>query len=155
MSDLARVGIILGSKSDEALLEPMTDVLDRLGVVWESRVASAHRDPALVADFAGNAEERGLRVIIAVAGLSAALPGVVAAHTLLPVIGVPVQGGALQGVDALLSMVQMPRGVPVATVAIGRTGAVNAALLAGRILAVKDKEVRDRLLAVMEEWKQS
>ncbi|MDP6418209.1 MAG: 5-(carboxyamino)imidazole ribonucleotide mutase [Candidatus Krumholzibacteria bacterium] len=155
MSEKARVGIVLGSKSDEALLEPMTDVLDRLGVVWESRVASAHRDPALVADFAGSAEERGLRAIIAVAGLSAALPGVVAAHTLLPVIGVPVQGGALQGVDALLSMAQMPRGVPVATVAIGKTGAVNAALLAGRILAVDDREVRDRLLAIMEEWKQS
>ncbi len=151
----AQVGIILGSKSDDNLLGPCTEVLDRMGISWESIVASAHRNPARVGEWTGGARERGLKVIIAMAGLSAALPGVVAAHTTLPVIGVPVQGGALQGVDALLSMVQMPRGIPVATVAIGKGGAVNAALLAAQIIGIEDKEVLGHIERYREEWKQS
>ncbi|MBC8365926.1 5-(carboxyamino)imidazole ribonucleotide mutase [bacterium] len=151
----AQVGIILGSKSDDALLDPCTEVLDRMGISWETLVASAHRNPGRVGEWAGSARERGLKVIIAMAGLSAALPGVVAAHTTLPVIGVPVQGGALQGVDALLSMVQMPRGIPVATVAIGKGGAVNAALLSAQILSIEDKDVLGHIERYREEWKQS
>jgi phosphoribosylaminoimidazole carboxylase PurE protein len=151
----ALVGIILGSKSDDALLGPCTEVLDRMGISWETIVASAHRNPGRVGEWSGGARERGLKVIIAMAGLSAALPGVVAAHTTLPVIGVPVQGGALQGVDALLSMVQMPRGIPVATVAIGKGGAVNAALLAAQILSIEDKDVLAHIERYREEWKQS
>ena len=151
----AKVGIILGSKSDEGLVGPATEILDRMGIPWESLVASAHRNPERVRDWTVSARDRGLRVIIAMAGLSAALPGVVAAHTTLPVIGVPVQGGALQGVDALLSMVQMPRGIPVATVAIGKGGAVNAALLAAQILSLEDKDVLDQLILYREEWEKS
>jgi len=150
----AKVGIILGSKSDKDLLEHCGDTLDRLQVPWESLVASAHRNPAVVAEWASTARERGLKVIIAMAGLSAALPGVAAAHTTLPVIGVPAQAGALQGVDALLSMVQMPRGIPVATVAIGKGGAVNAALLAAQILSIEDREVLDNIERYREEWEQ-
>ena len=155
MSETPRVGIVMGSRSDEGLLAPCVEILDRMGIAWESLVASAHRHPERVRDFAGGARDRGLRVIIAMAGLSAALPGVVAAHTTLPVIGVPVQGGALQGVDALLSMVQMPRGIPVATVAIGKGGAVNAALLAAQILSLEDRDVLDQLVRYREEWEQS
>lgn len=155
MSRTARVGIVLGSKSDDGLLAPCTEILERMGIAYESLVASAHRNPERVRDFAGGARDRGLRVIIAMAGLSAALPGVVAAHTTLPVIGVPVQGGALQGVDALLSMVQMPRGIPVATVAIGKGGAVNAALLAAQILSLEDKDVLEQLVRYREEWEKS
>ncbi len=150
-----KIGIILGSLSDNDLLSPCTDMLDRMGVEWESIVASAHRNPGRVGEWAGGARERGLKVIIAMAGLSAALPGVVAAHTTLPVIGVPVQAGALQGVDALLSMVQMPRGIPVATVAIGKGGAVNAALLAAQILSLEDKDVLGKIEHYREEWKQT
>jgi len=150
----ARVGIILGSKSDEELLTHCAGTLDALGLGWESKIASAHRNPATVAKWASGARDRGLKVIIAMAGLSAALPGVVAAHTTLPVIGVPVQAGALQGVDALLSMVQMPRGIPVATVAIGKGGAVNAALLAAQILSIEDREVLAKIDSYREEWKQ-
>lgn len=150
-----RVGIVLGSRSDEALLAPCTDVLDRLGVPWESLVASAHRNPARVAEYAGGARARGLKAIIAVAGLAAALPGAIAAHTTLPVIGVPVPAGALNGMDALLAMAQMPRGVPVATMAIGKGGAANAALLAASILAVEDEALHARLETYREEWSQS
>jgi phosphoribosylaminoimidazole carboxylase PurE protein len=149
-----RIGIILGSISDKDLLNPCTDMLDRMGIEWESTVASAHRNPGQVEEWAGSARARGLKVIIAMAGLSAALPGVVAAHTTLPVIGVPVQAGALQGVDALLSMVQMPRGIPVATVAIGKGGAVNAALLTAQILSLEDEEVLGKIERYREEWKQ-
>jgi len=149
-----KVGIILGSRGDSDLLDPCTDTLDRLGLSWESVIASAHRDPDRVGEWARGARARGLEAIIAMAGLSAALPGVVAAHTTLPVIGVPVQGGALRGVDALLSMAQMPRGVPVATVAIGKGGAVNAALLAARIISLEDKEVLGNLERYREDWKQ-
>ncbi len=151
----AKVGIILGSRSDEELLGHCSDTLSGLGVAHESLVASAHRTPERVREFAEDARGRGLKVIIAMAGLSAALPGVVAAHTTLPVIGVPVQAGPLAGVDAMLSMVQMPRGIPVATVAIGKSGAVNAALLAAAILGLEDESLAGKLETFREEWSQS
>lgn len=153
--EVARVGIILGSSSDKDLLEPCVEALARLGIAYESLIASAHRTPERVAEFASQARQRGLRVIIAMAGLSAALPGVVAAHTTLPVIGVPVQAGPLAGVDAMLAMVQMPRGIPVATVAIGKSGAVNAALLAASILGLEDESLARKLEKMREEWSQS
>jgi len=132
--DAPRVGIIMGSASDKPALEPAETELQERGISFEVRVLSAHRDPAAVADYAKNAHMRGLRVIIAAAGMSAALPGVVAAHTDLPVIGVPIKAKntVADGLDALLSVVQMPPGVPVACVAIN--GARNAAVLAARIL---------------------
>lgn len=148
----AKVGIILGSASDVNLLAPCEQTLTGLGIAHESLVASAHRNPERVAEWARTARERGLKAIVAVAGLSAALPGVVAAHTTLPVIGVPVPAGALNGMDALLSMVQMPRGIPVATVAIGKGGAVNAALLAAAILGVEDEGVAAKLADYRKEW---
>ena len=152
MKAIARVGIILGSASDKELLEHCVATLEQLGIASEQLVASAHRNPDQVARWAQEARGRGLKVLIAIAGLSAALPGVVAAHTTLPVIGVPVAAGPLAGIDALLSMVQMPRGVPVATVAIGKGGAVNAALLAGAILGIEDVAVSAKLSSYREEW---
>jgi phosphoribosylaminoimidazole carboxylase PurE protein len=145
----AVVGIVMGSESDRETMSGAEKVLDRFGVAYEIEVMSAHRSPRRVARYAAEAEERGLRVVIAGAGLSAALPGVVAAHTTLPVIGVPLLADALGGADALFSCVQMPPGVPVATVAIG--GAKNAALLAVQILALADDTMRDRLHALKEE----
>jgi 5-(carboxyamino)imidazole ribonucleotide mutase len=139
------VGIVMGSKSDWETLRAAAEVLEEFGVPHESRVASAHRSPELVADYARSAEERGLEVIIAAAGLAAHLPGVVASMTLLPVLGVPIQGKALGGLDAILSMVQMPGGVPVGTLAVGSHGAKNAALLAVRILANSRPELREKL----------
>lgn len=140
----ARVGIVLGSPSDIEVARKATEVLERLGVAHELAVASAHRTPERLRRFIAACEEAGCEVFIAVAGMAAALPGVVAAETVRPVIGVPVQGKALEGLDALLSIVQMPPGVPVATVAVG--GGANAALLAAQILAVKHPGVRERLL---------
>ena len=131
--DAPRVGIVMGSKSDMPVMEKAQGELDERGIRSEIRVMSAHRDPDTVADYAKNAKLRGLRVIIAGAGMSAALPGVAAAHTDLPVIGVPILGKSLGGLDALLSAVQMPPGVPVACVAID--GAKNAGLLAARIIS--------------------
>ena len=146
------VGIVLGSASDEDHFTPCAETLDSLGVPYEKLVASAHRTPDRVVRFAAGARERGIKVIIAMAGLSAALPGVLAAHTTLPVIGVPVHAGPLAGMDALLAMVQMPRGIPVATVAIGKGGAVNAALLAVSILSVEDSSLARNLESYREEW---
>ena len=154
MSDIL-VGIILGSASDAPLLEPCRQVLDRLGIGHESLVASAHRTPDKVAAYARDARARGLKVLIAMAGLSAALPGALAAHCTLPVIGVPVVAGPLSGLDALLAMAQMPRGVPVATVAIGAGGAANAALLAAAILSLSDDSLARKLEIYREEWSQS
>lgn len=148
------VSIILGSRSDSGLLGKCTDTLDSLGINWEMHIASAHRRPDLVEQIASGAAGRGIRVMIAMAGLSAALPGVVAAHTTLPVIGVPVDAGPLKGVDALLSMVQMPRGIPVATVAIGSAGAVNAALLAAAIIATTDGDVSEAIKDYRKEWQE-
>jgi 5-(carboxyamino)imidazole ribonucleotide mutase len=145
--DAPRVGIIMGSKSDMEEMEKAGAILQEQGIRYEIRVMSAHRDPEQVADYCRNARMRGLRVIIAGAGLSAALPGVAAAHTDLPVIGVPLTSrlSALGGMDAVLSIVQMPPGVPVGTLAIGKAGAINAALLAAQILALTDPALAKRV----------
>lgn len=143
------VGIILGSASDLPLAEKTASTLEKLGISFEVTVASAHRTPEDSVNYASNAESRGLKAIIAVAGLSAALPGVIAAHTLLPVIGLPVPAGTIGGMDALLSIAQMPPGVPVASVGIG--GSANAALLAARIVASQDVDVRKKLEELRDE----
>lgn len=139
------VGIIMGSRSDLEQLAPAADVLAELGVPHEVRIVSAHRTPEWMSEYARSAESRGLEVIIAGAGGAAHLPGMVAAQTLLPVLGVPIPATLLNGLDALLSIVQMPRGVPVGTLAIGKPGAANAALLAAAILARSRPALRDRL----------
>jgi 5-(carboxyamino)imidazole ribonucleotide mutase len=141
------VGIIMGSSSDWATLSPAGELLAELGVPFEARVVSAHRTPDWMFEYASSAEGRGLKVIIAGAGGAAHLPGMVASKTLIPVLGVPVPATALQGVDALLSIVQMPKGVPVGTLAIGKSGAANAALLAAEIIGLERAEVRERLRA--------
>jgi 5-(carboxyamino)imidazole ribonucleotide mutase len=139
------VGVIMGSRSDWETMSHATGVLEELGVPFEVRVVSAHRTPDLLFEYAGSAESRGLEVLIAGAGGAAHLPGMAAAKTVLPVLGVPVESKALHGVDSLLSIVQMPAGIPVATLAIGRAGAVNAALLATAILGTKRAEFREAL----------
>lgn len=139
----ALVGIVMGSDSDKPVMDKAHAVLERFGIEYESEVMSAHRKPARVSEYASSAEERGLRVLIAGAGLAAHLPGVVAAHTTLPVIGVPLFQEGLAGADALYSCVQMPPGVPVATVAIG--GSKNAAVLAAQILATGNDDLRSKL----------
>ncbi len=139
------VGIIMGSTSDWETLKAAADVLDRLGVAYEVRIVSAHRTPDLLFEYAATARERGLQVIIAGAGGAAHLPGLTAAKTSLPVLGVPVQSKTLNGVDSLLSIVQMPAGVPVATLAIGAAGATNAGLLAAAILGNGDARIRTAL----------
>jgi 5-(carboxyamino)imidazole ribonucleotide mutase len=139
------VGILLGSKSDWETMRATADILTEFGVPNEARAASAHRSPEIVAEYVRSAEKRGLEVIIAAAGLAAHLPGVVASMTLLPVLGVPMAGGSLGGFDALLSIAQMPGGVPVGTLAVGSHGAKNAALLAIRILANSRPELREKL----------
>ena len=144
-NDQPIVGILMGSKSDWDVMRLAGDTLTQLGVANESRVLSAHRAPDALAEYVSRAESRGLRVIIAGAGGAAHLPGVIAAKTPLPVLGVPMQSKALQGLDSLLSIVQMPAGIPVAALAIGEAGAVNAALLAAAILALSDSEVKKRL----------
>lgn len=145
------VGLIMGSVSDWETMALAAEALDRFGVPYERRVVSAHRTPQWMAEYATTAEGRGLEVIVAGAGGAAHLPGMVASHTLLPVIGVPVQSKALNGLDSLLSIVQMPAGVPVATMAIGRAGATNAGLLAVAMLAVRRPELRERLRAFRQE----
>lgn len=140
-----RIGVIMGSTSDWETMKHACDVLDELGLTYEKKVISAHRTPDLMFSYAEQARERGLHVIIAGAGGAAHLPGMVAAKTTLPVIGVPVQSKALNGLDSLLSIVQMPGGVPVATVAIGKAGAVNAGLLAAQILGTVDEAAAQAL----------
>jgi 5-(carboxyamino)imidazole ribonucleotide mutase len=144
------VGIIMGSKSDWETMAHAAEMLTSLGVPHEVRVVSAHRTPELLMDYAATAAERGLRVILAGAGGAAHLPGMAASRTHLPVLGVPVQSKALQGLDSLLSIVQMPAGIPVGTLAIGRAGAINAALLAASILALTDEPIRAALLRFRE-----
>jgi 5-(carboxyamino)imidazole ribonucleotide mutase len=139
------VGIIMGSKSDWETMRHAAEMLDRFGVAREAKVVSAHRTPDLMVEYAASAEARGIQVIIAGAGGAAHLPGMVAANTLLPVLGVPVEGHALKGVDSLLSIVQMPGGIPVGTLAIGKAGAQNAALLAVAILSNYDPKLREQL----------
>ena len=136
------VAVVMGSKSDAPTMQECLDTLDKLGIAYETQVMSAHRTPDKVREFAQSAAERGIRVIIAGAGGSAALPGVIKAYTSLPVIGVPLASSDLKGVDALMAIAQMPPGVPVATVAVGKWGAHNAALLAAEILALSDAKVR-------------
>jgi len=150
----AKVGIIMGSHSDWATMKAAADVLDELDVAYEKKIVSAHRTPDLLFEYAGTAAERGLHVIIAGAGGAAHLPGMTAAKTRLPVLGVPVLSSALHGVDSLLSIVQMPRGIPVGTLAIGEAGAVNAALLAVAILANHDAALA-RKLDTYREWQTS
>jgi 5-(carboxyamino)imidazole ribonucleotide mutase len=142
---VARVGIIMGSQSDWATLSHTSETLTALGVPHETRIVSAHRTPDRLRAYAVSARDRGLRVIIAGAGGAAHLPGMAAAWTPLPVLGVPVESHALKGMDSLLSIVQMPAGIPVGTLAIGRAGAINAALLAAAILATTDAALADRL----------
>src|SRR5215210_4822244 len=145
------VSVIMGSKSDWETMKRADEMLDRFGVPHECLVVSAHRTPIWMTEFAEGAEARGIEVIIAGAGGAAHLPGMVAAHTVVPVLGVPVQSAALQGLDSLLSIVQMPAGVPVGTLAIGKTGATNAALLAVSILANQDPKLREALLKFRDE----
>src|SRR3954452_16079452 len=141
------VAVIMGSRSDLKVMQPALDVLDELKVPYEASVVSAHRTPDRMFEFASSAESRGIEVIIAAAGGAAHLPGMVAAKTTLPVLGVPIPATQLNGLDSLLSIVQMPKGVPVGTLAIGKPGAANAALLAASILALNDGALRDRLKA--------
>lgn len=143
------IGVIMGSRSDWPTMKRATDLLDALGAAYETKIVSAHRTPKRLFEYAETAKSRGLKVIIAGAGGAAHLPGMVASLTTLPVIGVPVQSKALKGLDSLLSIVQMPAGVPVATVAIGEAGAANAGLLAASILATSDKALAERLA----EWR--
>jgi 5-(carboxyamino)imidazole ribonucleotide mutase len=145
------VGIVMGSKSDWETMRHAAEVLTRFAVPHETNITSAHRTPHRMAEYAGSAESRGLEVIIAGAGGAAHLPGMVAAHTVLPVLGVPVESHALKGLDSLLSIVQMPGGIPVGTLAIGKAGAINAALLAVSILANSRPELRERLRQFREE----
>jgi 5-(carboxyamino)imidazole ribonucleotide mutase len=145
------VGVIMGSKSDWETMRHATETLEQFQVSYEARVISAHRAPDLLMEYAGSAEQRGLQVIIAGAGGAAHLAGVAAAKTLLPVLGVPIQSRALQGLDSLLSIVQMPGGIPVGTLAIGEAGAKNAALLAIAFLANADPALRQRLRTFREE----
>ena len=140
-----KVGIIMGSQSDWATMKLAADVLEQLGVAYEAKIVSAHRTPDLLFEYAERAALRGLQVIIAGAGGAAHLPGMTAAKTRLPVLGVPVQSKALSGMDSLLSIVQMPKGVPVGTLAIGEAGATNAGLLAAAIIALSDPEVAVKL----------
>ena len=143
----ALVGLIMGSKSDWDTMQHAAQILDALGVPHETKVVSAHRTPDLLFEYAESAESRGIEVIIAGAGGAAHLPGMAAAKTTIPVLGVPVESKALQGIDSLLSIVQMPAGVPVGTLAIGKPGAINAGLLAAAIVANSRPELRERLRA--------
>jgi 5-(carboxyamino)imidazole ribonucleotide mutase len=146
----APVAIVMGSQSDWATMKHAAEILDVLGVAHDSRIVSAHRTPKRLYDFAGGAKAEGIKVIIAGAGGAAHLPGMVAALTTLPVFGVPVESKALSGQDSLLSIVQMPAGIPVGTLAIGKAGAINAGLLAASVLALSDKALAKRL----ESWRE-
>ena len=150
----ALVAVIMGSRSDWETMRAASDTLEKFGIEHENRVLSAHRSPKLTADYASSAEERGFEVIIAAAGGAAHLAGVIAAHTVLPVLGVPMESASLKGLDSLLSTAQMPGGIPVGTLAIGKPGATNAALLAIAILALKRPELRKKLHAFRAEQEQ-
>ena len=150
MTDAAQVAIVMGSRSDWPTMKRAAETLDRLGVAWEAKVVSAHRTPQRLYDFANGARAAGFKVVIAGAGGAAHLPGMAASMTDLPVLGVPVQSKALSGLDSLLSIVQMPGGIPVATLAIGEAGAKNAGILAAQILALSDETLAGRLTAFRE-----
>jgi 5-(carboxyamino)imidazole ribonucleotide mutase len=151
----ARVGVIMGSQSDWETMKLACTVLDELNISYEKKIVSAHRTPDLMFEYAETAIERGIQVIIAGAGGAAHLPGMVAAKTVLPVIGVPVKSASLNGLDSLLSIVQMPGGVPVATVAIGNAGATNAGLLAAQILGISNPDIQQRLMDRRERTRQT
>jgi 5-(carboxyamino)imidazole ribonucleotide mutase len=144
-TDRPLVAVLMGSKSDWDTMRHSAETLEALGIAWEARIVSAHRTPVDMAEFASTAEERGFEVLIAGAGGAAHLPGMIAAHTVLPVLGVPVESAMLKGLDSLLSIVQMPGGVPVGTLAIGKAGAINAALLAAAVVSRGRPEMRERL----------
>ena len=150
-SSAPRVAILMGSRSDLETMNHAGDMLAKLDIPYEVRILSAHRAPDALVDYVSKAEERGIQVIIAGAGGAAHLAGVIAAKTILPVLGVPMQSKALQGMDSLLSIVQMPKGIPVGTLAIGEAGAANAGLLAAAILALSDQGIQKRLKAFREE----
>jgi 5-(carboxyamino)imidazole ribonucleotide mutase len=139
---MVKIGVVMGSKSDSTLVQPTLDVLDELGIIYELSVISAHRNPEKLRIYGLEAEKNGFELIIAAAGGAAHLPGVLASWTTLPVIGIPVAGGELKGIDALLSIVQMPGGIPVACVGIGKGGVINAALLAAQILGIKHDDIK-------------
>ncbi len=143
----AEVGIVMGSDSDWPIVKKAVETLNEFGVISECRVISAHRTPELASEYASTAVKRGLKIIISAAGGAAHLGGVLAAHTILPVIGIPVKGGALNGMDALLATLQMPSGIPVATVTLGSAGPVNAALLAVQILALSNPDLKKKMTA--------
>jgi 5-(carboxyamino)imidazole ribonucleotide mutase len=155
MKSAAQVAVIMGSKSDWETMKHAVEMLDKFGIANEARVVSAHRTPDLMAQYAKEAAARGIQVIIAGAGGAAHLPGMVAAHTHLPVLGVPVKSAALNGLDSLLSIAQMPGGVPVGTLAIGDAGAKNAGLLAASIIALQDVKVRKALIAFRKDQTES
>jgi 5-(carboxyamino)imidazole ribonucleotide mutase len=144
------VGVIMGSQSDWDIMRHCADMLDQLGIPNETRVISAHRTPDVAFEYASTAVDRGLEVLVAGAGMAAALPGVLAAKTPLPVLGVPILSNAFNGMDALLSIVQMPPGIPVGALAVGKPGAINAAVLAASILGIKYPDIRDKLEALRE-----
>ncbi len=150
MDEVPLVGVLMGSKSDFEVMRIASELLADFGVPFETRIVSAHRTPDLLFEYAASASERGVKVIIAGAGGAAHLPGMLAAKTIVPVLGVPIPATMLNGIDSLLSIVQMPRGVPVGTLAIGKPGAANAAILAAQILAIGDSSLRTRL----ETWRQ-
>jgi 5-(carboxyamino)imidazole ribonucleotide mutase len=144
------VGVVMGSQSDWDIMRHCADMLDQLGIANETRVISAHRTPDVAFEYASTAIDRGLEVLVAGAGMAAALPGVLAAKTPLPVLGVPILSNAFNGMDALLSIVQMPPGIPVGALAVGKPGAINAAVLAASILGIKYPDIRDKLEALRE-----
>ncbi len=148
------VGVIMGSTSDWETMKHACDILEQLEIPYEKKVVSAHRTPDLMFEYAESAQDRGIKVIIAGAGGAAHLPGMTAAKTIVPVIGVPIQSKALNGMDSLLSIVQMPGGVPVATVAIGKAGATNAGLLAAQMLGTTDENIANRLKTMRNETKE-
>jgi len=150
----AEVGIVMGSDSDWPLVKSATETLETFGIGYEVRVISAHRTPELASQYATSAEKRGLKIIISAAGGAAHLGGVLAAHTILPVIGIPIKGGAINGVDSLLATLQMPAGIPVATVTLGSAGPINAAVLAAQILAVGRAGMRKKLVAYKAQLKE-
>ena len=149
--DDAQVGVLMGSATDWPTMKSTSQMLDRMGIIHESNVISAHRAPDRLADYCRSAEQRGLKVFICAAGGAAHLAGVVAAQTHLPVLGCPMQAWSLDGLDSLLSMVQMPKGIPVATLAVGKAGAINAGLFAAAIIALSDDAVKARLLEFRQE----
>ena len=148
------VAIIMGSKSDWDIMSHSANILTQFNIAHESKVISAHRTPALLDEYCSEAQQKGVKIFITGAGLAAALPGVVAAKTTLPVIGVPLEASSLEGLDALLSIVQMPPGIPVGTMTIGKAGAINAALYAAAILALQDENIREKIQSYRDEQAQ-